>query len=97
MFSNLQQSNPPTPRAQPPIARVIGRMAWVATTDLVHQLLILGLELLSGRRRAARSDLRSTLGSMNERQLRDLGLSSPPARICNRQFSETQAQLGMVR
>lgn len=95
MFSNLQQSYPPATRTRPPIAGVIGRMAWIATTDLVHQLLILGLELISGRRRAARSGL--GLGSMSERQLRDLGLSSPPARICNKQFSETQAQLGMVR
>lgn len=88
MSSNLQQSYP-----RPSITGVIRRMAWIATTDLFHQLLVLGLELISGRRRAARS----VLGSMSERQLRDLGLSSPTARICNKQFSETQAQLGMVR
>jgi len=93
MSSNLQQSCSPVARARPPITGVIGRMAWIATTDLFHQLLVLGLEFVSGRRRAARSGL----SSMSERQLRDLGLSSAPARISNKQFSETQAQLGMVR
>jgi hypothetical protein len=92
MSSDPQQPYTP-PAPQPPIGRVIRRMVWTATTDLVRQLLALGVELISGRRRAARS----ALASMSARQLRDLGLSSPPARIRHQHFSQAEAQLGTLR
>jgi uncharacterized protein YjeT (DUF2065 family) len=77
----------------PPIGGVIRKMAWVAATDLVRQLFGLGVGLISGRRRAARS----ALSAMSARQLRDIGLAGEQAQIRNRHFSQAEAQIGTVR
>jgi Domain of unknown function (DUF1127) len=94
MSSNPQQPHTrPLAKPWPPLGGVIRKMAWIAAVDLVRQLLALGVELISGRRRAARS----ALSAMSERQLRDIGLMGPPARKLNRNFSQAEAQIGTVR
>jgi hypothetical protein len=77
----------------PPLGGVIRKMAWIAAVDLVRQLLALGVELISGRRRAARS----ALSAMDARQLRDIELSNTPTPTRNRHFSQAEAQIGTVR
>ena len=44
-------------RPWPPLGGVIRKMVWIAAVDLVRQFVALGVELISGRRRAARSAL----------------------------------------